>query len=140
MLLGRVTHSLDAKNRTIIPSKFAEELHGKLTLFPSITEYCIQLYDEPEWLKFYEKITALPDSEVHELKRYLFSNSTSVVPDSQNRVQIPQEMLDYAGIAKNVITVGVGDYCEIWGQETYERDRVAEKPAGLFETMKKLGL
>ena len=129
MLLGRVTHSLDAKNRIIIPSKFAEELHGKLTLFPSITE-----------LKFYEKITALPDSEVHELKRYLFSNSTSVVPDSQNRVQIPQEMLDYAGIAKNVITVGVGDYCEIWGQETYERDRVAEKPAGLFETMKKLGL
>ncbi|MBQ4193726.1 MAG: hypothetical protein II650_05670, partial [Clostridia bacterium] len=38
MLLGRVTHSLDAKNRIIIPSKFAEELHGKLTLFPSITE------------------------------------------------------------------------------------------------------
>ena len=57
MLLGRVTHSLDAKNRIIIPSRFAEELHGKLTLFPSITEYCIQLYDEPEWLKFYAKIT-----------------------------------------------------------------------------------
>ena len=140
MLLGRVTHSLDAKNRIIIPSKFADELQGKLTLFPSITENCIQLYDEPQWQKFYDKITSLPDSQVHELKRYLFSNSTSVVPDSQNRVPIPPEMLEYAGIVKNVVTVGVGDYCEIWGQEAYERQNVAKKPEGLFETMRALGL
>ena len=46
MLLGTYTHSLDAKNRMIIPSKLMDELDGKLYIYPAASGACIKLYDE----------------------------------------------------------------------------------------------
>ena len=140
MLLGKFNHSLDAKNRLVIPSKLADELDGKLTICPSVTERCIHLYGEEEWRQYYNKINSLPRSQVHELARYLFSNAMQVIPDAQNRIAVPQEMLDYAGIQKNIITVAVGDYCEIWGQEMYEEKNIAAQPENMLELLRSLGL
>ena len=140
MLLGKYTHSLDAKNRLVIPSKLADELDGKLTICPSATEHCILLYGEEEWRQYYNKINSLPRSQVHALARYLFSNAQQVTPDAQNRIAVPQEMLDYTGIRKNIITVAVGDYCEIWGQETYDSENIAAQPENLLELLRSLGL
>ena len=35
MLLGTYQHSLDAKNRIVIPAKLMEELKGKLYIYPA---------------------------------------------------------------------------------------------------------
>ena len=140
MLLGKYTHSLDAKNRLVIPSRLAEELDGKITIAPSVTNRCILLYGEEEWRQYYNKINSLPRSQIEDLARYLFSNAMQVTPDAQNRIAVPQDMLDYAGIKKNLITAGVGDFCEIWAQEVYEEEHIGAKPANTLERLKALGL
>lgn len=38
--------------------------------------------------------------------------------DQQGRATIPPDFLEYAGIKKNVVTVGNFDRLEIWGEET----------------------
>ena len=140
MLLGTFHHSLDGKNRLVIPSKLAEELDGKLTVFPSLTDHCLCLYGEAEWQPYAAKINAQPRTKVHKLARYIFSNAIQLTPDSQNRIIIPSEMLEKVGIRKNVVTMSVSSYCEIWAEELYESEDVAAQPENMLELMEELDL
>ena len=140
MLLGKYYHSLDAKNRLVIPSKLADELDGKLTIAPSVTEPCILLYGEEAWRNYYNKVTSLPASMVHEIAHYLFSGAQQVVPDAQNRIAIPQNMIGDAKIKHNIVTVGIGEYCEIWGEEIYNEMGIGKPPENIREALRSLGL
>lgn len=121
MLLGTYQHALDAKNRIIIPSKLMDELSGKLYIYPAANKTCIKLYDEEHWNRYAEIIANLPQEIRYGVQSRIFPNSQQVAPDAQNRVPIPAVMLEKVGIGgKNVITVGMGDYCEIWDPEKYE--------------------
>lgn len=122
MLLGTYQHSLDAKNRIIIPSKFMEELAGRLYIYPAAAGTCIKLYGEAKWNEYCQMIESLPPDKSYAVKAQIFPASQQVNPDAQNRIPIPASMLQKAGIeGKSVITVGMGSCCEIWSQEKYER-------------------
>lgn len=126
MLLGTYQHSLDAKNRIIIPSKLMDELAGRLYIYPAAAGTCIKLYDEAEWNKYCAMIENLPPEQSYAVKSLIFPNSQQIAPDAQNRVPIPATMLEKAGITgKNVVTVGMGTCCEIWSQEKYEQKQAA---------------
>ncbi len=121
MLLGTYAHSLDAKNRIIIPSKLMEELKGRLYIYPAASGTCIKLYDEAEWNKYCQMIEELPPEKKYLVKERIFPVSQQVTPDTQNRVPLPPAMLEKVGIAsKSIVTVGMGTCCEIWSQEKYE--------------------
>ncbi len=139
MLTGKYTHSLDAKNRLIIPSKLKEQLGDKITILRG-SDKCLTLYSAEEWEKYAKKISELPKTKVRELTRYLYSNSLEVQPDSQGRVMIPPEMLKYAEIEKNIITVGCGTYAEIWSEEVWTRMQLDEAPENYTEMLVELGL
>ncbi len=139
MLTGKYTHSLDAKNRLIIPSKLKEQLGDKITILRG-SDKCLTLYSAEEWEKYAQKISELPKTKVRQLTRYIYSNSIEVQPDSQGRVMIPPEMLQFAEIQKNVITVGCGKYAEIWSEEVWERDRLDAEPENYNEMLEELGL
>ena len=139
MLLGTYTHTLDAKNRIIIPSKLMEELKGRLYIYPAASKTCIKLYDEAEWTKYSEQIEALPAPMKYQVKGSIFPFSQQVTPDAQNRIPVPAEMLQSVGItSKNIVTIGMGDCCEIWSQEKYEARRnapVSPEIAAFLESM-----
>ncbi len=40
--------------------------------------------------------------------------------DSQSRILIPQNLIDYAGIQKEVLILGVLKKIEVWNPKTYE--------------------
>ena len=126
MLLGTYQHALDAKNRIIIPSKLMDDLSGKLYIYPAANKTCIKLYDEAEWNKYCEMIENLPPEKSYAVKQRIFPDSQQVAPDAQNRVPIPAVMLEKVGIGgKNVVTVGMGEYCEIWDPGKYEAAQFA---------------
>ena len=43
-----------------------------------------------------------------------------VTEDGQGRTQIPKSFRDYAKLTKDVVTVGMGNYVEIWSLEKFE--------------------
>lgn len=121
MLLGTYEHSLDTKNRLVIPSKLMEELRGKLYIYPATDNSCIKLYAEEEWLRYRQKIDSLPPAQSYAAKALIYPSAQQVVPDAQNRIPVPAKMLERVGIAgKNIVTLGMDDFCEIWDAEKHK--------------------
>jgi len=139
MLMGKYPHSIDAKNRLIIPCKLKEQLGPNITIIKD-AERCLCVYSEEEWANYTKKINELPKSQAREVARFLYSNAIEVQPDSQGRVLIPQDMIDYAGIKKNVVTVGCGKYVEIWAEESWNEMGLSDEPENFAETLALLGL
>lgn len=139
MLAGKYTHSLDSKNRIIIPSKIKDQLGETITIMRG-SDRCLTLYSAEEWENYANKISELPKTEVRALTRYLYSNSMEVQPDSQGRVTLTPEMLAFAGITKNVITVGCGKYAEVWAQEVWDENDIGQEPENFTAKLIDLGL
>lgn len=139
MLAGKYTHSLDSKNRIIIPSKIKDQLGETITIMRG-SDKCLTLYSAEEWASYASKISELPKTEVRAITRYLYSNSMEVQPDSQGRVTLTPEMLAFAGITKNVITVGCGKYAEIWAQEVWDENDIGQEPENFTAKLIDLGL
>ena len=119
-LLGEYRHTIDAKNRLFIPAKFREEFGESFYVTRKMGEECLAVYSEEEWKKFSEKLNMLPDSQVGVLKRFVFSKTTQVTPDTHGRILLPSSLLHYAKIDKNVVIAGVGDHLQIWNEETWD--------------------
>ena len=49
-------------------------------------------------------------------------------------------MVTFAGITKNVVTVGCGKYVEIWSEERWNELNMGEEPEDFAATLARLGL
>ena len=108
MLTDRFEHSLDGKNRLIIPAKHREQL-GPVFMITQSIDNCLQVYSMEEWKKYSDKLDALPNKKLAAVRRFIYSNASEVTPDSQGRVVISPALKRFAGIEKNVVIVGCGD-------------------------------
>ena len=59
MFMGEYNHTIDAKGRLIIPSKFRELLGEEFVLTKGL-DGCLSIYPMDEWNAFEEKLRALP--------------------------------------------------------------------------------
>lgn len=139
MLTGKYNHSIDAKNRLIIPSRLKDQLGATVTILRG-SDKCLTLYSAEEWENYARKISELPKTKMRELTRYLYSNSLEVQPDSQGRIMLPPDMISYANITKNIVTVGCGKYAEIWSEENWKENNLDEEPENYTELLLELGL
>ena len=75
-----------------------------------------------EWDKLTEKIAELPESDpkVREYIRDHYANAVECEFDKQGRIVIPQPLIDYAKITKELVTMGAMKKIEIWSREVWE--------------------
>ena len=73
MLIGEHWHTIDPKNRIMVPARLRTELGNSFMLTRGL-DNCIYAYPMEEWLKFEEKLAALPDtrSDARKFKRFFF--------------------------------------------------------------------
>ncbi|MBS1516918.1 MAG: division/cell wall cluster transcriptional repressor MraZ [Bacteroidetes bacterium] len=126
MFQGHSICSLDAKSRLILPAKFRKyikpEAGNKLVLTKGMDE-CIVAYPQDEWEKL--KSSMLRFNQFNAEDRYFlrifleFANECEL--DSQNRILIPQQLIEISGLKKEVIVLGVLDKIEIWDPERKSR-------------------
>ena len=55
MFMGEYNHTIDAKGRLIVPSKFREQLGDEFVVTKGL-DGCLFVYDNTEWKKFEEKL------------------------------------------------------------------------------------
>lgn len=103
-----------------MPARFRTLLADGLVIMSS-TERCLLIYPNAEFQKLFDRVSALPtiDPQAAILRRMLFMNASDAVPDKQNRVVVPQPLRDYAGIAGDVVLVGVGRWVEVWSPDAW---------------------
>lgn len=114
-LLGTFTNTLDAKKRVIFPAKFREDLGTTFVITVNVDK-CLSAYSLEEWDKYTEKLKSLPKTQVRDITRFICGLAMKATPDSQGRVMLSKELIDYASIESGVTFIGCGDRVEIWAE------------------------
>ena len=136
MFIGEYNHALDNKNRISIPSKLREELGSKFVITKGL-DGCLYCYPMEEWRVLEEKLKKLPltSKDARAFVRFFFSGANEVEVDKQGRALLPQNLVEYAKIEKEIVSIGVSTRLEIWSKEKWEEyndsdinfDEIAEK-------------
>ena len=116
--VGSYKHSLDAKKRVFIPSKFRDDLGEEFYITRKFDTY-LSIYTADEWQAYVEKIEKLPESEAVEIQDFLLGAAQKCVPDSSGRIILDDQLAKHAGIVKNIVFVGVGKQIRIWAEEIW---------------------
>ncbi|TSI11515.1 division/cell wall cluster transcriptional repressor MraZ [Lysinibacillus sp. BW-2-10] len=121
MFMGEFQHSVDAKGRLIIPSKFREAL-GHTFVITRGLDNCLFGYPMDEWRKLEEKLKKLPmtKKDARAFARFFFSGATEVEMDKQGRINIPTPLSTYAKLEKECVVIGVSSKIEIWAKDAWE--------------------
>lgn len=139
MLIGQYEHTIDAKKRLALPSKFRGELGDKVVITKG-TENCLVIYTQKEWQIMADKLSNLPISQVEarSFSRNILAGAMEVCLDKLGRILVPDYLKDYAGFKKNVTICGLSSKLEVWDSEKWnEYMKKAEKD--IDEIVSKLG-
>ncbi|MCR5715383.1 MAG: division/cell wall cluster transcriptional repressor MraZ [Lachnospiraceae bacterium] len=142
MFMGEYNHTTDAKGRLIVPSKFREGLTDKFVVTKGL-DGCLLAYAPDEWKRVEEGLYSLPLSNKagRQFLRFFFAGASEIEIDKQGRILIPQNLRDYAGITKDVVSVGVDRKVEIWSKDRYDSmDVTSEEMDNVLEQLSEMGI
>ena len=140
MLGGKFKHNIDAKNRFFIPAKMRDELGASFVVVKSLREKCLKVYSLEGWNAYLEPIRQQNRNLAERAMRFLNESMAQVEPDSQGRIVLPPELLEFAGIEKCAMVVGCGDYAEVWSEELYRKKKEEEDVAAMVAELESFGL
>ena len=121
MFMGEFDHTTDPKGRLIVPSKFREELGDTFVVTKGLGG-CLLAYAKPEW----DRVTtglrelSLVNKNGRQFIRFFFAGAAEIEMDKQGRILIPEKLREFAGITKDVVSVGADNKLEIWSKDRYE--------------------
>lgn len=120
VFLGEYAHTLDDKGRMIIPARFREELGASFVVTRGL-DRCLFVYASQEWEALADKLRALPltKADSRAFARLLFAGASECALDKQGRILLPPTLRQYAGIERDVVSIGVANRVEIWAAEEW---------------------
>ena len=141
MFMGEYNHTIDAKGRLIIPSKFREVLGDEFVVTKGL-DGCLFVYDHNEWTAFEEKLKTLPitNKDARKFVRFFLAGAAAVEVDKQGRILIPSVLREFCELQKDAVLIGVGSRVEIWSKERWEGTASYEDMDEIAEHMEALGL
>ncbi len=122
---GRYTYSVDEKGRVALPAKLRINLSTSAKGNFIITrgfERCLYVYPQDEWNRLEQFVRSLSflDAQHRYYARTLFELANDSKIDNQSRITLPPELIEFAGIDKEVLILGVLDRIEIWSPSVYK--------------------
>ena len=143
MFFGEFEHSIDSKGRLTIPARFKEALAGGIVVTRGL-DGCLWAFTRDEWKKISEKIASLTvtNVEARRFTRFMFSSASESIPDRNGRIIIPQKLMEYAQIDREVIVAGIMNKIEIWNPARWneEQDMATEDPEAMVAQLADLGI
>lgn len=141
MFMGEYNHTIDAKGRVIVPSKFRDTLGDEFVVTKGL-DGCLFVYDNHEWAAFEEKLKSLPitNKDARAFVRFFLAGAAGVEVDKQGRILLPSSLREFAQLTKDVVLIGVGSRIEIWSKEKWEDAASFEDMDDIAEHMADLGL
>ena len=122
--LGEYEVTLDSKGRFLLPAGIKKQVIGENVNQFVVTrgiEKCLNLYTEKSWEAIFAKLSELNDfdSESRSFRRIFLSGSLDVELDSAGRLLLPKNLVEYAGLEKDVVLVSAIEKIEIWDKGKY---------------------
>ena len=123
---GEYTNSLDQKNRLSVPVKYRKSLdaaNNKTFVICKGFDLNLLLYPVEEWKVVEKQLISL--SSIRDTHRNFIRNivrhANYVRYDSQGRIAIPDILLKYSNINKDVLVIGMLKKIELWDPNTLDK-------------------
>ncbi|MBD3279744.1 MAG: division/cell wall cluster transcriptional repressor MraZ [Candidatus Pacebacteria bacterium] len=137
MFIGKYYHKLEAKGRLSLPKKFRDQasdwvitrgLDGCLFIFTTV-----DLKDQIRDLTS----RTLTKKAHRDLARIMANEATVIKPDNNGRVQLPEYLIKFAQLNKEIVVVGSYNRLEIWNQQRYHQyvDQLEKQAEAIAETI-----
>ena len=123
--IGEYEATLDAKGRFLLPAGFKKQMPGN-DVEPFILnrgfEKCLSLYTSKSWKPIFSDLSNLNDFDpkVRQFKRYFLNGATQVEMDTAGRLLLPKNLMEYAGLEREIVLVSAIDKIEIWDKVKYK--------------------
>ncbi|MBX7240675.1 MAG: division/cell wall cluster transcriptional repressor MraZ [Bacteroidia bacterium] len=126
LLIGEYACTLDAKGRFLIPSALRKQLpENEQTDFVlnKGLDQCLMMYPATVWQQELEKIQSLNmyETQNRTFARIFLSGAVEVSLDGSDRMLIPKNLMEKAGLNRDIILLAQLDRIEIWDKEVYEK-------------------
>ncbi len=142
-MIGKYPAKMDDKNRLFVPAKLREELGETfyVTLGVNCGHKCLTVYTEGDWQTLSQNYNTLPLSQRGAATSLIFMNATECSPDKQFRFGLTQNLLDFAGIERDVMIVGRAGQAEIWDVDEFNAFELENlTPEKLLASLEAIGL
>ena len=142
-MIGKFPAKMDDKNRLLVPAKLraalGEDFYVRLGV--NCGHRCRTVYTAAEWQTLSDNFNALSISKRAGATSLIFMNAVECNPDKQFRFGLSQFLLNYAGIARDVMIVGRAGQAEIWDAEEFKRfEEENLTPEKLLASLEAIGL
>ncbi len=146
MFSGVFQHSIDAKGRTSLPSKFREQLAvegaEKLFITRDLKDPCLVAFSPAEWNRIAGKVAALPlfDERARLLSRAFIAPAQECPVDKLGRVLIPPTLRERLGGVEEITWAGQTNKIEIWAPAKWDevQTRAAAQDEALLQRLSEL--
>lgn len=120
MLIGEYTHTLDAKKRLSLPSKFRKEI-GKKVIISQGLDGCLFVFTMKEWENVTQKLdpSSFGQSDARSLSRFMLASAVETEVDAIGRILIPEHLKEFARLEGKVAVVGVHVRIELWNGDAW---------------------
>ena len=124
--LGEYEATLDSKGRFLLPAGVKKQLpEGVDPVFVVNRgfEKCLTVYPVQSWKPIYENISALNDFDpkVREFRRYFLNGAMQLELDGAGRILLPKNLMEHAGLEKDIVLVSAVNKLEIWDKNKYQQ-------------------
>ena len=113
MFMGEYSHTIDAKGRMIIPSKFREKLGEEFVLTKGL-DGCLSIYPTDEWKNFEEKLKALPlnDKNARAFLRFFVASATMCLISQERKMEFKHQSVLLEETIRNLRVKPDGTYVD----------------------------
>jgi len=136
--LGEYICKLDAKGRLTVPSGLKKQLDNEGRegfVLNRGFEGCLGMYPHKDWQVVANKLNKLNlfVTKNREFVRKFNNGAINLVMDGNGRINLPNDLMSYAGITKEVVLFAYADRIEIWDKTKY--DKMMNEEMGDFATL-----
>lgn len=136
-LTGEYDCKIDAKGRVKLPANLLKQLQTNGAFEFVVNrgfENHLILYPQDVWEKKTKELNQLNINirKHRQALRYFHRGATAISSDASERILLPKNLIQYAGIGKEVVLFAYRDQIEIWAKKAYQ-EMIEEEPENFSE-------
>jgi MraZ protein len=122
--LGEYDATVDAKNRFLLPAALKKQMPEgtQMMVINRGMDECLWMYLLEDWKVVEERLRQVNPYDSRDnrmVRKALIAGAIYVEFDSAGRLNLPRNLMEYAGLDKEIVLAGDIDKIEIWDKTKY---------------------